>query len=631
MNGSRPDQAADAPADHARVVNCWPSDTFSRLVRLILYGAGFVLKETSMIRLTRISSFAFTSLALLLAGFGRGAPAVQARPAEEGREPAALLAACTPDTSDMISYWPLDDGPNATAFEDAALDTGGYDNPGTCTDPGCPTSAAGLIGTAFDFDGGNDGITVADDDSLNFAGTDSLSFEAWVKIENGTTCQGNKVFIGKFNGSLSYAWWLGCGLVVDGDPNSATIAMFHLEDDNHAFLLLKGTTPLNDNSWHHVVGVRDNASDTNYLYVDGVQENSGSKDYNGSFSDPLLQAPITLGFFQSGYRLNGILDEVAIYKKALSPDEIQAHYNGGAGQSYCNSAADPVDDDLETDEDAPVGFTGADLLANDSDPDGATPSLDSVDTVSAEGGAIDDLGGGNYQYTPPADFNGADSFHYTITDGIADPVQGTVDVTVNSVNDPPDVTPPADQDDDEGESPTLQIAATDVEGDTLTYSATGLPPDLSINASTGLISGTLTQTSAGDHSVSVTVSDGADETEVNFTWTVNPVNQPPDLTDPGDQSNLEGDVVSLELIATDADNDDLAFSASGLPPGLSIDADSGEISGTIATGAAAGSPYTVTVTVTEVGTDELGSDEETFTWTVARFWSFYLPIVLNGP
>jgi hypothetical protein len=27
----------------------------------------------------------------------------------------------------------------------------------------------------------------------------------------------------------------------------------------------------------------------------------------------------------------------------------------------------------------------------------------------------------------------------------------------------------------------------------------------------------------------------------------------------------------------------------------------------------------------------LWSDEETFTWTVARFWSFYLPIVLNGP
>lgn len=579
-----------------------------------------------MNRFKRISCFGIVLVALLLSGLGR-APAARAEPAEARVETTAPLAACTPDTSDMISYWPLNDGANATIFEDAALDTGGYDNPGACTDPGCPTSTDGLIGTAFDFDGGNDGITVADNASLNFAGTDSLTFEAWVKIPPAQTCSGNKVFIGKNNASGS-AWWLGCGLIDNPEPDpDVTVAIFHLEDESHNESQIMGSSAINDDVWHHVVGVRDESSDTNYLYVDGAQENSEIMNYTGAFSDPTLLSPVQIGWFINGYRHDGVLDEVAIYKKALSPDEILAHYNGGAGQSYCNSDPVAVDDDLSTDEDTPLVFTGADLLADDSDPDGTTPSLDSVDTVSAEGGAIADLGGGNYQYTPPADFNGADSFHYTITDLIAAPVQGTVNVTVSAVNDPPEVAQPADQEDNEGDSPTLQIVATDVDGDTLTYDASGLPPDLSVNTSTGLISGTLTQTSAGIHPVTVTVSDGTDEVSVDFTWTVNLVNLPPDLTSPGDQSNLEGEAVSLDLAATDPDNDDLTFSATGLPPGLSIDPGTGVISGTIATGAMAGSPYDVRVTVTD-GTEEVFVE---FTWTVQRYWSVYLPIVLNPP
>ncbi|MEE4174814.1 MAG: tandem-95 repeat protein, partial [Xanthomonadales bacterium] len=61
-------------------------------------------------------------------------------------------------------------------------------------------------------------------------------------------------------------------------------------------------------------------------------------------------------------------------------------------------------------------------------------------------------------------------------------------------------------------------------------------------------------------------------------------NTPPDVTNPGGQSNTEGDLVSLQIVASDTDLDPLGYSAINLPPGLSIDPTSGLISGTIDVG-----------------------------------------------
>ena len=59
----------------------------------------------------------------------------------------------------------------------------------------------------------------------------------------------------------------------------------------------------------------------------------------------------------------------------------------------------------------------------------------------------------------------------------------------------------------------------------------------------------------------------------------------------------------------------LTYAASGLPAGLSIDAATGLISGTIAFDAASGSPYAVTVTVRD---DMAVDDSDTFSWTVSN-------------
>ncbi|RMH45258.1 MAG: tandem-95 repeat protein [Deltaproteobacteria bacterium] len=93
-----------------------------------------------------------------------------------------------------------------------------------------------------------------------------------------------------------------------------------------------------------------------------------------------------------------------------------------------------TDDTVSTDEDTAVTISAATLLANDSDADGDTLTIDAVG--NADNGQVG-MSGGDITFTPAANFSGTARFDYTITDGMAT-ATATVTVTVNNVdNDPP--------------------------------------------------------------------------------------------------------------------------------------------------------------------------------------------------
>jgi YVTN family beta-propeller protein len=58
------------------------------------------------------------------------------------------------------------------------------------------------------------------------------------------------------------------------------------------------------------------------------------------------------------------------------------------------------------------------------------------------------------------------------------------------------------------------------------------------------------------------------------------INQPPVVINPGTQTNVVGNAVTLPINATDAENDALTYTATGLPAGLSIAPATGRITGT---------------------------------------------------
>jgi ELWxxDGT repeat protein len=204
----------------------------------------------------------------------------------------------------------------------------------------------------------------------------------------------------------------------------------------------------------------------------------------------------------------------------------------------------------------------------------------------------------------------AGTWHVTVY--VSDGVNTSTTAFLWTVGDltPPVVQAPGPQHNNEGNTITLAVVAGDADGDPLTFSAANLPPGLSINSSTGKISGTLANQAAGTYQVTVSASDGFNSTSLTFTWTVNDIT-PPVLANPGNQANTLGDVVTLGVSAGDADGDPLTYSASNLPPGLSIDGGTGVISGTVTASTVLGSPYMVTV----FASDGQNTGSVSFLWT----------------
>ncbi|MBC2840231.1 malectin domain-containing carbohydrate-binding protein [Robiginitalea sp. SC105] len=90
---------------------------------------------------------------------------------------------------------------------------------------------------------------------------------------------------------------------------------------------------------------------------------------------------------------------------------------------------------------------------------------------------------------------------------------------------------------------------------------------------------------------------------------------PPISVEPiANQTNFEGDLINFNVAASGGDsNENFGYSATGMPPGISIEPTTGLIFGNIDTGASAGSPYNPTVTVSKPGS---ASVQVNFSWTV---------------
>ncbi|MEE8497657.1 MAG: putative Ig domain-containing protein, partial [Acidimicrobiia bacterium] len=199
--------------------------------------------------------------------------------------------------------------------------------------------------------------------------------------------------------------------------------------------------------------------------------------------------------------------------------------------------------------------------------------------------------------------------------------------TVSNTNRAPTVPNPGDQSGAENDSISLAISGSDPDGDDLTWSATGLPGGLSIDSGTGTISGTLSYASAGTHAVLVRATDDDAAplfTEVVLAWTVSNTNRAPAVTSPGARFSAENEVVSLAVSGSDPDGDDLTWSATGLPAGLSIDSGTGTISGTLSY--TSDGTHAVLVRATDDDAAPLAS-EVAFTWTVSN--TNQAPTVIN--
>ncbi|MGI4721312.1 MAG: tandem-95 repeat protein [Janthinobacterium lividum] len=176
------------------------------------------------------------------------------------------------------------------------------------------------------------------------------------------------------------------------------------------------------------------------------------------------------------------------------------------------------------DNDAPVAADAALVTAEDTPYAGTLPAAFDADgdrPVYALAGApahgsVEVKAAGGYTYTPAADFNGKDSFTYTVSDGKGGSNTYTVDVTVTPVNDAPVAHGGAGGGATVGlpMAPVAVPAFTDVDSPSVAYTASladgqPLPSWLAFDPDTRTFTGTPPAGSGGTWSVVVTGSDGA--------------------------------------------------------------------------------------------------------------------------
>ena len=234
-----------------------------------------------------------------------------------------------------VAYWHMNEASwSGVSFD--VMDSSGNANHGKAMG-GADTTVGGINGSAGLFDGIDDYVLIPNSASLNIAG-DKLTVEAWVKWN---------VNPQDWASQGSYYRW---AHIVNKKDNNEWQLQHDKNNNRFEFGIrtinggkwVKGTTVPQQGEWYHVVGVYDGAHI--HIYVNGQLENSKSRSGNLLVSSSDVNIGRTTTESKGRY-FPGLIDEVRIYDRALTPTEIQDHYVNDPSVEPCLT----IDKDVLTD------------------------------------------------------------------------------------------------------------------------------------------------------------------------------------------------------------------------------------------------------------------------------------------
>ena len=221
-------------------------------------------------------------------------------------------------TTGFVGYWPFDDASGTTA-----KDSSGNGNNGTLL--GDATWGIGYLFGCLSLDGQSGYVQVPSTPNLEQV-TNAVTICAWVKFATNITYTA---------GVMQDVARKVISLTANPPPYSAYDLVVQ-DFGGGTFKARMGVTRSTDSTrgtsnwgnahpygpWYHLAGVYDGS--TVQIYVNGVLESSLS------FSGPILQTsqPLCIGRYGAvGEALNGLIDDLRLYNRALSATEIQTLFN----------------------------------------------------------------------------------------------------------------------------------------------------------------------------------------------------------------------------------------------------------------------------------------------------------------
>ena len=273
---------------------------------------------------------------------------------------------CVTPPSGMVAWWTLDET-DISKTGSVSNDLAGFNNIGTRING--PTPLAGKVLGGLQFNGTNNYVEVPDQPELNF-GTGDFSFDAWIQTtDNGL----GKIIVDKRISAanfVGYAFYLNEGklslIMADGSFTSYVSPIF-----------------VADGKWHHIAVTvsRSDKLGINF-YLDGVQTQfgdpttrMGSLDNNSPLRIGAELFTVITGF------MKGTLDEIELFNRVLTKDEINSIFNAGSSGkcklgSICGTKFNDLNGNGRRDESEPgipdwrIMLDGTANLSTTTDKDG---------------------------------------------------------------------------------------------------------------------------------------------------------------------------------------------------------------------------------------------------------------------
>jgi hypothetical protein len=220
----------------------------------------------------------------------------------------------------LAGYWKMDEADwTNDCSTDSALDSSGNSNNGdSCPSTTGPDPSAGKFGNGGYFDGSDDYINIGNPSALQFVDSDfSWTISLWYKSTDASTDFRELLYKGA-------GWSINCGYVYGTNRCrfSQIGGSYHnVNSTNNAF---------SANVWQHLTITGSGTASTIELYINGVDV-TGTIDSDFSY-DGDAAADLNISVWSgNGFPWQGNIDEVRIYNRALSSNEIRDLYNWAPG------------------------------------------------------------------------------------------------------------------------------------------------------------------------------------------------------------------------------------------------------------------------------------------------------------
>ena len=211
--------------------------------------------------------------------------------------------------SNLVAHYKMNDNAANTVVTDSKGSINGTNQRNTAA-----VSVSGKIGGALSFNGTSDYTSLGD----NFFYSSNFTFAAWATRTNAwsqSVLMGGGHPGGRFSEAMLARWdWATMG--------------FGWQWYNGVYKYAAATNDLNLGQWYHYAGSYD--GQTIRYYVNGVEINSAActsapVDTKKAFLIGAVNWP------DPGFRWGGVIDDVRIYDRALSSNEVYRIWNNGDG------------------------------------------------------------------------------------------------------------------------------------------------------------------------------------------------------------------------------------------------------------------------------------------------------------